>query len=89
VGTGFRKRSCANKKLEPNSDSTKNDRALAAAARAGHEAEFKAPDCFAYDGACLRLGLEGQMDPINVILWIGVAVFAATSVIAILFLAGI
>ena len=28
--TGFRKRSCSNKKLEPNSDSTKGDRALAA-----------------------------------------------------------
>src|ERR1041385_2557473 len=32
---------------------------------------------------------RGKMDPLNVILWIGVAVFAATSVIAILFLAGI
>jgi hypothetical protein len=28
------------------------------------------------------------MDPLNVILWIGVAVFAATSIIAVLFLAG-
>jgi hypothetical protein len=29
VETGFRKRSCSNKKLEPHSDSIKNDKALA------------------------------------------------------------
>jgi hypothetical protein len=33
VGTGFRKRSCSNKKLEPVTDSTKNHKALVAEAR--------------------------------------------------------